>query len=458
MIVDKNFMEFIRKLNFKYDPINYLNIGNTLFLTGVFFLPSALPVGSLFLLASIIISFCISNKNFLENKWNHAFFLCIVSILVSTFYSCILNPSESLLDFEKSKIWLNLFNWVPIYFAFIGFQIYLKSEKQRLKFQKVLVAGTVPVIISCIMQKFFNLYGPFETLFGTVVWFNYKHSAEQVSGLFNNPNYLGMWLTLCLPFALSALKLEKNNYLNSVIMYLINILIIYFAFATYSRNALLGVFLSFFILIERKKLFFFSIFFLISLLFYNYVLSNFINIYQVNFSDLSQANIFQKLSSLQSYNPRISIWSNALNFISMRPFLGWGAGSFPYVFFENSPLKVPFSPESLTQYQHTHNLIIELAYNFGIPIALLIVSTIFSLFIKVLKKIKSLNKSLSSYLLYKSLLASFFIFLIAHLSDITYYDGKISILFALLLAGVTNIANENIELSINCNQSEIKSK
>ena len=36
----------------------------------------------------------------------------------------------------------------------------------------------------------------------------------------------------------------------------------------------------------------------------------------------------------------------------------------------------------------------------------------------------------------------------AHLTDITYYDGKISILFSLLLAGLKNITDENIELKI----------
>ena len=51
-----------------------------------------------------------------------------------------------------------------------------------------------------------------------------------------------------------------------------------------------------------------------------------------------------------------------------------------------------------------------------------------------------------SYSLNKTLLASFSIFLIAHFSDITYYDGKISILFSVLLAGLKNVIDENIEL------------
>ena len=68
-----------------------------------------------------------------------------------------------------------------------------------------------------------------------------------------------------------------------------------------------------------------------------------------------------------------------------------------------------------------------------------------------------MNKSLSKYLICKPLLASFSIFLIAHLTDITYYDGKISILFSLLLAGLKNILDENIE-SKDTYQFEIQSK
>ena len=447
-------MQSIKNLNFTYEYKSFLNLGNIFFLTGIFFLPSALPLGAIFLLTSIIISFCISKENFLKNKFNLILFLCSFFIIFSTIYSCILNPSKSLLDFDKSIIWLNLFNWLPIYFIFIGSQIYMRSEKQRLLFQKVLIAGTIPVIVSCIMQKFFNIYGPFETLFGTIVWFNYKHSAAQVSGLFNNPNYLGMWFTLCLPFSLTALKLEKKNFLSSIILYLINILIIYFAFATFSRNAIIGIVISFLLIIERRKLIIISSFFIVSLIFFIYILPNLSNIYQINFSDLSEAHTLQKFSSLRlsSNNPRIAIWSNALNFISIRPFFGWGAGSFPHVFFENASLKIP-----LIKYQHTHNLIIELAYNFGIPITFCIVCTIFNIFIKTFKKVNSLNKSLSKYLIYKPVVASFSIFLIAHLTDITYYDGKIGILFSLLLAGLKNILDEEIE-SKNTYQVKIQSK
>ena len=124
-------MKLIEKLSLKFEINNYFTIGNISFLLGIFLLPSALPLGALFLLLSIVISFFINKENFLKNRWNFTFFICLILIILSTIYSCLLNPSDSLLRFDRSIIWLNLFNWVPIYFFFIGSQIYLKSEKQR---------------------------------------------------------------------------------------------------------------------------------------------------------------------------------------------------------------------------------------------------------------------------------------------------------------------------------------
>mgnify|MGYP001323708736 CR=1 FL=1 len=432
----------INKLNFNFLLKNYLDVGNNLFLTGIFLLPSAFPLGALFLLISIFIPFKNKKVNFLNNKWNLIFFICLIIIFLSTIYNSILNPSDDLSDFDKSIIWLNLFNWIPIYFAYIGFQVYLKSEKQRLLFQKFLIAGTIPVIISCMMQFFLKIHGPFETLFGTIVWFNYElllNAEEQVqraTGLFSNPNYLGLWLTACLPFSISLIKIEKNNSLNILILLFINILTIYFAFTTYSRNALLGIILTFIFLIERKKLINFVITFLISALIFIYFLPNLLNIGVFN---LYVNNVFQKFASFTfSFdNPRIVIWSNAFDFISNRPILGWGAGTFPYIFSKNGNLDIP-----LTNYQHTHNLLIELAYNFGIPVALALISIFFLMLLKAYKKRDSFNGSSTEKILNRALFASFSIFLVAHLTDITYYDGKISILFAILLANLKNIIED----------------
>jgi len=426
-------MNLINKFDLKSILSNELCLGEKLFLIGIFFLPSALPIGGFFLLSSIFIAFKKNNENLIKNKWNFLFLITILLMLLSTFYNYFFNLSGVLQNIDKSIILFNLFNWIPIYFAFLAFQIYLKTEKQRLLFQKFLISGTIPVLVSCIMHRFLNIYGPFETLFGTIVWFNYESILKLdgdlsggVTGLFNNPNYLGMWLTICLPFSISLLRIEKVN-INKLILFIINLLIIYFAISTNSRNAFLGILISLIIIFGIRKIIYFTLLGFLGIFIFNYFLPNLLNI--------NENLLFYKLTDFNpnlNY-PRIRIWGNALYLISQRPLLGWGAGTLPYVTSYLPPYQ---------NYQHTHNLIIEFAFNFGIPVAIIIFATILKMMKTAFRKIKSIKISLDNYKICISFFASFMVFLIAHLNDITYYDGKISIIFSILLAGLKNIIEE----------------
>ena len=418
-------MNLINKFDFKNIIINDLYLGEKLFLIGIFFLPSALPIGGVFLLSSIFIAFRKNNENLIKNKWNFLFLISTLLILLSTLYNCFFNLSSVLQNLDKSIILFNLFNWIPIYLAFLAFQIYLKSERQRLLFQKFLISGTIPVLVSCIMHSFLKIYGPFETLFGTIVWFNYDELGG-VAGLFNNPNYLGMWLTICLPFSISLLRLEKvNSY--KLILFIINLLIIYFAIVTNSRNAFFGIFIGLIIVFGIRKIIYFTVLAFFGIFIFNFFLPNLL--------DINESLLFNKLTDINSNldYPRIKIWKNAFYLISQRPLLGWGAGTLPYV---NSYLP-PYQ-----NYQHTHNLIVEIAFNFGIPISLIVFTNVTSILNEAFNKIKSINNSLDEYKISISFLASFMVFIISQLNDITYYDGKISIIFSILLAGLKNIIEE----------------
>ena len=150
-------MKILKKFSEKNFFENYLEFGNLIFLIGIFFLPSALPLGAIFLLISIFISLTRNEENLLKNKFNLSFFVCLLIIIASTIFNSLINPLDEFLDSQKSIIWINLFNWIPIYFAFLGFQIYLKKERQRLLFQKFLIAGTIRVLASCFMHKFLNV-------------------------------------------------------------------------------------------------------------------------------------------------------------------------------------------------------------------------------------------------------------------------------------------------------------
>ena len=132
--------------------------------------------------------------------------------------------------------------------------------------------------------------------------------------------------------------------------------------------------------------------------------------------------------------PRIAIWTSSINFISKKPFLGWGASTFSHLFnYHNESIRPPLQ---FFNSQHTHNLFLELAHNFGLPLAFIILFTILFLFLKVIKKLRALIDVAFDYMTLNAWLTSTFIILLFQTTDITYYDGKISLIIIILLAGL----------------------
>ena len=208
---------------FKYKLFDYVNIkklkflkesnklGQICFYLGTFFLASALPIGAtLYLIA--ICNYLLSNKtSIIKDKWNISLFLISILMLLSLLNFTFFNLDEKLYVFNKSISWVSLLNWYPLFLVFISFQKYLKTATQRLIYSKFLIAGTIPVLISCILQYFFKIFGPIEVLGGLIVWFNkpFDPIYQGVSGLFSNPNYTGFWLTVSLPLLITLLTQYK---------------------------------------------------------------------------------------------------------------------------------------------------------------------------------------------------------------------------------------------------------
>ena len=90
-------------------------------------------------------------------------------ILKNIFFNLPIN----LLDQNiRANMWLDLLNWIPFFLIFISFQLYLRNTNQRVNFSRFLIAGSIPLFISCILQSWFKVYGPFETLNGLIIWFS----------------------------------------------------------------------------------------------------------------------------------------------------------------------------------------------------------------------------------------------------------------------------------------------
>ncbi|MDC3031257.1 O-antigen ligase family protein [Prochlorococcus sp. AH-716-P08] len=418
---------------------SYLDFGEKNFLIGILFLPSALPIGIFFILNSLIIAFIFKIKPILSCKSNYLIFLSILIIVFNSLFASFNLNYETSPEIDKSIIWVNLFNWIPILIAYLGLQTYLIDDRQRYLFSSFLISGTIPVIISCLIQQFSNFHGPFETLYGTVIWYNRPLSDRNLTGLFSNRNYLGMWLTLSLPFAITALVNTKKIIFSKLTLFFITSLIIFFSIVTSSRNAAIGVLISFILIFGLKKFAQFSLFLLFGVFIFNYIFPILSDYSLLKITNIIEIEKFEKIFNFNTgFNAeRIFIWKSAINFIFQNPIFGWGAGTFPNVFFNDGYFLIPFAN---IQPQHTHNIFLEMAYNFGLPLALILSGFFLKIFIKAFNFIDNYRYSLANNYLNKAWLASVAVILISHLSDMTYYDGKISIIFAALLAGLKNIA------------------
>ena len=127
---------------------------------------------------------------------------------------------------------------------------------------------------------------------------------------------------------------------------------------------------------------------------------------------------------------RFEIWNKTFLFISNRPLFGWGAGLFPILY---------LSLSGLFNAQHSHNLPLHLAFTYGAPLAISFTGMIFMIAMKSYKVIFNNNSNNIN----KAWFLSSLIMIFWHLTDIPYFDGKISILSWILLSGLCSIIKES---------------
>ena len=92
--------------------------------------------------------------------------------------------------------------------------------------------------------------------------------------------------------------------------------------------------------------------------------------------------------------------------------------------------------------QHTHNLSLQIAFDFGLPVSIILTSMITILFIKTFRKVFSMKRENKNFI-DKAFLASSFIGMIFHLLDIPYYDARVSILIWTLFSALKCILEED---------------
>ena len=420
---------------------NLLAVGEKFFYLGLFTLPTLQPLSFASFLIALILSLTTNKQHYIKDKWNlfllfFSGFIIFNSLNILLFNPLIREPDNYLI------IIFNALKWIICFISFFGFQYYLKTTLQRINFAKYFILGTIPIFLSCILQYWFEIYGPFEFMNGFIVWYNPPMTdvSDGVSGLFNNQNYTGFWLSILWPFSIYFLRKYKFLDLKKILLILLSGFTIYLIFMTTSRASILGIIIS--------LPFIFSIKFLINVviflvLFYLII----INIPEAVFiqNDIYIPKTIKILigkivnSNINVIaNSRIEIWSNTLRFISMKPFLGFGAGLFPIIYL------------SLNNYdaQHAHNIILQIAFDYGILLSLGLSTFVFILFYKTWQRIfiHSSNSNLNDkhfdiYWFTSALVAA-----ISQIYDITYFDGRLSILVWLLLAGLKSIIDDDLQL------------
>ncbi len=406
------------------------NLGLNSFLFGIFFLPSALPISGVFLLISLIIAFFNSGNSYFKNKWNFS----IIAFFALMTFSCVRNSLDYIINENFSRdinlIWLDLFNWFPLFLLFWSSQVYTDDEIKRKKFAIIILISTIPVLVSCIGQYWLGWQGPVSTLNGLVVWFMRPISeTTNLTGLFSNSNYLGCWLSVIFPFAAILLNTRKNDPKKFFII-LVNILFIYLLLLTSSRNSLASIFitLGFF---KLKIMLFILIIFLFTPLILNYFFPKLLLDLGKSFLPINLINRFNFGQNIIYFgSSRFEIWNKTFLFISNRPLFGWGAGLFPILY---------LSLSGLFNAQHSHNLPLHLAFTYGAPLAISFTGMIFMIAMKSYKVIFNNNSNNIN----KAWFLSSLIMIFWHLTDIPYFDGKISILSWILLSGLCSIIKES---------------
>ncbi len=415
------------------------NLSVKIFLLGIFLLPSAPSLSIFFLLISSIHSIIKNFTKVINDKWNFTFVLsALLMPLICLLQSENINPLIG--RWDKSLTWIGLSNWLPLIFIFLSFQYFVSTAEDRKIVSKVLIAGSLPILISGFAQYFFKIYGPFDIFNGLIIWFQRPLQTDTgMSAVFNNQNYAGAWFCIIWPLSLAALLDSFNKKVNKFICLSILISITTAIFITTSRSAwggliiLIPLMTGVSILPYILPMIFFALF-CIFLTNMNSVPTDLQN----NIRDIIPNKFWQEFSpdNFSGRESRLDIWRNAFIFISKKPILGWGAATFPILYFL----------ETEAYSGHAHNLILELANNYGIPITIIIFGSIILICFNSFFKIY-INESYTKILFFeRAWFSSFFVLLISQLWDIQYFDGRISIVFWILLAGLKEVITSKVQL------------
>ena len=144
-------------------------IGLKLFHVGILLLAAAPSISFLLLTISSIFGSLKRRENYFFDKYNIPFLLASILMIIN----CVIITINA--DFINNQnpylAWIGILNWIPFFWCFWSFQIYLNNGMLRIKAAKCFLIGSLPVLFSGFTQHFLGWYGPYEILNKFIIWY-----------------------------------------------------------------------------------------------------------------------------------------------------------------------------------------------------------------------------------------------------------------------------------------------
>ena len=352
------------------------------------------------------------------NDWLNRLILLVSLLMV---LSCTVASSGGL-------AWLGLVNWLPFFWGFWCWQTYLTTAAARRRCGQMLLAGTVPVLITGLGQMGLGWAGPWSLLGGAVIWF--VDAAGQpdgrLSGLFDYANIAAAWLLLSWPFVLAGLLAPCLNRSQRGLAFLLVTAQAAALVLTASRNAwMLAVAALPLLLGPGSWVWLLPLLGALLLPVLLAVLPGVSDLLQEPARTLVPDAIWERLSDADVHrnlaSTRLGQWATALELIAQRPWWGWGAQAFGPTYLALTGAHHP----------HPHNLPIDLGFTWGLPATLLLLALAFRVVFKALA-----CGILRAAPWDRAWFAAFAVLLLMHATDLPYFDARINLAGWLLLAGL----------------------
>ena len=409
-----------------------------IFRTGLFILPTAPVISFLIIIISLSINSFKNKDKIFSIKSNLAITITSLLMLISSILQVFFLNNSYSEELNKNASWFGLFNWIPFFWVFCSSQEFLKSKEDRKLTSLILCLSTIPVIFSGIGQTFFDWHGPLEFLNGIIIW--YQRPIDAISGLtaqFNHANYAGAWFTFILPLCIAQSFNQTTNQTKKNFSRIILTGIITCIFLTNSRNAWGSSILSIPLVLGITSLRWFlpCVFFLITLILVttqNFFASGIQNVLR----DFIPNKVWQEFTYEGFKNldvTRLEILQEAFKLIINNPLFGTGAASFPII----------YELEKGFWKGHSHNILTELSISYGIPCTIVLIYFISRILLQSFHYIYIKDKK---NIFDRSIWTAVIVFLLSQQIDIQYFDGRINLLFWILLSGLKCINDENKSL------------